>query len=93
MKTEHTETGWKEITTKVFTVEKRFTSALMTIADWVDFSVKYPKIGRKRMACKCCRYPWADMDRAGKVFLLLTNKGNAAVCKSCYDRFPGAKKV
>ena len=91
MKTEITKTGWKEVTTKTFKVLKRFNSALASIGGWIETNERLGLKGRTR--CACCKKPWRDMQSTKKVWLVVTNKGNKAVCGPCYDRFKEAPRV
>ena len=83
MKTEMTETGWKEITTVNIVVEKLGTKTLMLVTQWLDFNRRYPNIGRKRRACKCCRRNWEGL--SGNVHIAFTNKGNKSICDGCFN--------
>ncbi|KKM06341.1 hypothetical protein LCGC14_1745010 [marine sediment metagenome] len=89
MKTIITDTGWKETTTKIFKVEKRFTSALMTIGEYLEVVERLQLKGRAR--CQCCQVLWGVIN--GKIYLVATNDGNKAVCGPCYDRFKGIPRV
>ena len=55
MRTEYTDTGWKEITTKIITINKISNTPFITLTDWIAFNKKFPKIGRKRKSCNRCK--------------------------------------
>lgn len=82
MKTEFTDKGWREITTKNINVERFGSKPLMLIGQWVDFNNRYPRIGRKRNICNCCRQKWTRLK--GSVNIVFTDKGNKAVCDDCF---------
>jgi len=85
MRTEFIYGGWKEITTKVFRVQKVF-KELMAISDWLAFNKKHPSIGRKRTRCNACKFKW-EVVPGTHVYLIFTDKGNKVVCKKCFDGF------
>jgi hypothetical protein len=88
MKVELTDTGWKEIATRVVKIERFGKKPLMTKQEWLDFNRKFPQIGRKRQKCKCCRTEWIESN-SEYVHILFTNQGNQAVCDECFSRLGG----
>lgn len=81
-KIELTDKGWNEIViTSIEITEFSSREPFMTITEWIAFNKKYPKIGRKRKTCNCCKNSWEKLE--GGVNLIFTNKGNKSVCDEC----------
>lgn len=81
MRTRITNTGWTEETTKVITITALGKKPLLPVAEWVDFSKRYPRIGKKRKDCERCRRKWTEL--TGGVNMVYSDKGNKAVCDDC----------
>ena len=81
MKTEFTDKGWKEITTKYINVERFATKTFISVSQWVHINERYTRIGRKRKTCNCCKKPWKEL--SGNVNIIFTDKGNKPVCDDC----------
>ena len=87
MKTELTKTGWKETTVKKFNIislHKHLPD--MTTKKWLECSNKIYKGNPKgmRLYCPVCKIKWENIE--GKINSAMTDKGNQAVCDSCFVR-------
>jgi len=83
---ELTSKGWNEIEiieTKIEITKFSSREPFMSIKEWLLFNNTYPKIGRKRKICNCCKNNWEDLE--GNVNLIFTNKGNKSVCDKCFE--------
>jgi len=91
MKTEFTQTGWKETTVKKFNVKSFHKHFLdMTTKEWLDSSKKMRLTKGMRSYCPCCKISWGKIE--GKISCVMTDKGNQVVCDICYDKLIGVNK-
>lgn len=81
MRTEWTDSGWKEIVTKQIAVQEIGRRPLMTVSKWLDFNKRFPKLGRRRSKCDSCKVSWDQL--SGQVHIVFTDKGNKSVCDGC----------
>ena len=90
MKTEFTDTGWKETTVKKFNV-KSFHKHMpdMTTEKWLECSNRIYRGNPRgmRLHCPCCKIKWENI--SGKINSVMTDKGNQAVCDICFDKLGG----
>lgn len=77
--------GWTEIKTTETKITSLGNNPFTTIEDWILFNKKFPKIGRKRKTCNCCKKKWEKL--SGNVNLVFTNQGNKVICDNCYQFF------
>ena len=88
MKTEMTDTGWKEITTVKINLNKpNFpTKIFSTAGEWVSMQKKRPMLNNGgRNHCQCCSVKWSGIYTGAATYLLFTDKGNKVVCQDCYE--------
>lgn len=85
MKVTKNDLGWSEIVTTNIQITNLGNNPFTTIEDWVDFNNRFPKIGRKRKTCNCCKKEWEVL--SGNVNLVFTDKGNKVLCDECYNFF------
>ena len=86
MKTIKTNTGWEDITTKVFKIETIGIKPWMTVGKWIE-SNKRIGLYRKRKKCNCCKKAWESMDPDENLFTVFTDKGHKPICLSCNSEF------
>lgn len=85
MKTEYTNNGWKEITTKIIRINNVSDKPFSTVKDWMTFNDKYPKIGRRRRYCNRCKTKWVNINENSDIYIIFTDKGNKIICEKCYE--------
>ena len=86
MKTEITETGWKEITVKNIHIKDDFKNFLQdqTVEGWIKSNKRLKLYEKYRKVCGCCHVNWEKL--SGNIHLLQTNVVNKVVCDSCYEK-------
>lgn len=85
MKIKKNNDGWSEIVTTNIKITNLGNNPFSTIDDWLATNKKFPKLGRKRQTCNCCKKKWEKL--SGNVNLIFTNKGNKVICDDCYKFF------
>lgn len=91
MRTEYTEDGWKEITTKVIKITMASEKPFSPLSEWVAFNERFPKMGKKRQSCNRCKTKWDKLDINSNIWFLHTDKGNKIVCDNCHKEINGKK--
>lgn len=85
MKTEITETGWKETTVKHFKIVSVHRNPFnITAKVWLESNEKLRLKKGMRSYCSCCHTPWKDL--TGDLNCVMTDKGNQAVCDNCFNK-------
>ena len=88
MKTEFTDTGWKETTVKKFNVKSFHKhSPDFTTKKWIELNKRLRLTKGMRSHCPCCKIKWDNI--SGKINSVMTDKGNQAICDICFDKLGG----
>ncbi len=89
MKTELTETGWKETITKKIDILNFGSRPYMSVYSWVEVN---KRLGiNRRKTCNYCERNWLDLK--GDVHILITTDGNKMVCDDCNSILQSAIEI
>jgi hypothetical protein len=81
VKTEHTLTGWKNIVTVEYHLQKLSICPVSSGAKWLELIERYHF--KHRDKCRCCGHKYTADDM---IYLAFTDKGNQHICQNCWIR-------
>ena len=86
MKTEITETGWKEITTKNINITQFWDADPFreTVKEWIESNKRIGLYKKHRKVCGCCHTGWEKI--TGRIYFIATDKGNKIICGDCFNK-------